>query len=257
MRNYPISLLLGLTATIALYAPLPAQAQPILYDETGGKESITLDPDGLAVLESIGLSVNIDSIEQTAEPAPGFSFAFSVLPRSSDPNVLGNSFQFLYDEETDFFLPFSGSTELSGSIFFDVDTTKIDLPPVFEIGDLSARFDPTTFEFSLTDTANTGLAIFDSQPPGNPVFDLPNQTWSLDPLLISISEDFSNFLIDAQVAAGVTDPIVTEGVLIAIARGDRTFVEAGSTQVPEPGSVFAVITAASAALAVGKRRRCA
>ncbi|NEQ88137.1 MAG: PEP-CTERM sorting domain-containing protein, partial [Moorea sp. SIO2I5] len=193
----------------------------------------------------------------SAEPVPGFSLGFSILPRSSDPNVRGNTFQFLYDEETDVLTPFSGATAFTGSIFFDVDTTKIDLPSRFEIGDLSASFDPISVDFSLTDTANTGLRIFDSEPLANPIVDLANQTWSLEPLLISVSEDFSNFLIDAQVAAGVTDPIVTEGVLIAIARGDRTFVEASSTKVPEPGSVLAVITAASAALAVGKRRRCA
>ncbi|NEP53581.1 MAG: PEP-CTERM sorting domain-containing protein [Moorea sp. SIO3C2] len=38
-------------------------------------------------------------------------------------------------------------------------------------------------------------------------------------------------------------------------QGDRSFVEASSTEVPEPGSALAVLTAASAALAVGKRRR--
>ncbi|AOY80739.1 PEP-CTERM sorting domain-containing protein [Moorena producens JHB] len=249
MRNYPLSLLLGLTATIALYAPLPAQAQPILYQNTGGKESFRFDPDGRAVLESIGLSVDLESIESTAEPAPGFSFAFSLLPPSSDPSVRGTTLTFLYDDETDFYLPLGGTEEFFGNAFFDVDTTKLALEPQLEIGDFSIRFD-SDFNFFVTDTANTGLRLFDVNSSGNPSIDLTTQTWRLEGIDLLISQEFSDFLV----AAGASRPVV--GLKILEGQADRSFVEASSTQVPEPGSALAVLTAASAALAVGKRRRC-
>ncbi|NEQ83920.1 MAG: PEP-CTERM sorting domain-containing protein [Moorea sp. SIO2I5] len=248
MRNYPISLLFGITATIALYAPLPAQAEPIVYQETGGKESFRFDADGLAVLESIGLSIDLGSIESTAEPEPGFSFAFGLLPPSSDPSVRGTTSNFLYDDETDFYVPLGGAEEFFGNAFFDVDTTKLALEPQLEIGDFSITFD-SNFEFFVTDTANTGLRLFDVDSPGDPIIDLTTQTWTLEDIDILISQEFSDFIV----AAGASQPVA--GLKIFEAQGNRTFVEASSTEVPEPGSALAVLTAASAALAVGKRRR--
>ncbi|NEP53582.1 MAG: PEP-CTERM sorting domain-containing protein [Moorea sp. SIO3C2] len=248
MGNYPLSLLLGLTATIVLWAPLPAQAEFILYQETGGKESIRFDGDGRAVLESIGLSLDLGSIENTASPAPGFSFAFGLLPPSSDPSVRGSTFSFLYDDETDVYIPLSGTEELFGSVFFDVDTTKLSLEPQLEIGDFSIAFD-ANFDFFVTDTANTGLRLFDLDSSGSPSVDLTTQTSNLEDIELRISQEFSDFLV----AAGASRPVA--GLKIFEARGDRTFAEPSSTEVPEPGSALALLTAASAAFGVGKRRR--
>ena len=57
MNTKHLAALLGLTSVIAFNSVLPVKAEPVIYIETGGKESLSFDPDGLAILESIGLSL--------------------------------------------------------------------------------------------------------------------------------------------------------------------------------------------------------
>jgi hypothetical protein len=246
MRNCHLLIFFGLATTVAVYAPLPVQAEPKVYQEVSGTESLRFDPEGLAVLESLGLSFAF--AENTATPAPGFPIAADLLPPSSDPSVRGTSFTFSYDDETNVYIPLGGTEEFTGSIFFNVDTTKLNLDPQLEIGDLSVSFNPN-FEFSITDTANTGLPVFDVESSGIPNVDLDSQTWTLEGLDLIASQEFSDFLV----AAGASQPIV--GLKIAEARGDRGFIEVDATEVPEPSSAIAILTAISATFVVGKRRR--
>jgi hypothetical protein len=63
------------------------------------------------------------------------------------------------------------------------------------------------------------------------------------------SQEFSDFLV----AAGASTPIT--GLKLGEIQGDRVIAEVA--EVPESGSALAILTAASAALAVGKRCRSA
>ena len=142
MNTKHLATLLGLTSVIAFNSVLPVKAEPVIYIETGGKESLSFDPDGLAVLESIGLS--LASVENTDTPAQGYDYAFNILPPSSDPNIRGTDWVFSYDQETGNYEVISGTTEFTGSIFFNVDQNKLSLPSVLEIGNFSASFQTNT-----------------------------------------------------------------------------------------------------------------
>lgn len=239
MNAKHLTTVLGLTSVITLNTVTSALAEPVIYIETGGTESLNFDPEGLAILESIGLSFQF--MTSTDTPAPGYDHAFDILPPSSDPNVRGTNWLFSYDAETGDYREISGTTEFTGSIFFTVDQTRLNLPPIFEIGELSAFFEinddpniPQPFFVFLRDTANTGLSVLTTQQPGFPNVDLETQTWSLEPLGILITQEFSDFLI----AAGATQSV--EGVQVAVSRADRTF--APVAVVPEPTSVLGILT---------------
>ncbi len=75
MRNHNLAIILGLATAVLVSAPFPAQAQAKVYREVSGKESVRFVPDGLAILESVGLSVG--SVENTAVPDPGFPYGFA------------------------------------------------------------------------------------------------------------------------------------------------------------------------------------
>ena len=77
MLSKYLTTLLGLTSVIVFNPVLSVKAEPVIYIETGGKESLSFDPDGLAILESIGLS--LASVKDTNTPAPGYDQAFDIL----------------------------------------------------------------------------------------------------------------------------------------------------------------------------------
>ncbi|AKV70013.1 MULTISPECIES: hypothetical protein [Microcystis] len=246
MNSKHLATLLGLTSVIALNPVLPVKAEPVIYIETGGKDSLHFDPNVLAVLESIGLS--LASVENTDTPAQGYDYAFDILPPSYDPNIRGTDWVFSYDGETDNYEAISGTTELTGSVFFNVDQTKLNLPPVFEIGDFSAFFEvntdpniPEPYFVFVRDTANTGLPVFSTVAPGLPNVDLVNNTWILEPLGILLTKEFSDYLI----AAGATQSV--EGLQVAVARGDRTFIPF-ATSVPEPTNLVGIFSIAGLGL---------
>ncbi|MBD2203716.1 PEP-CTERM sorting domain-containing protein [Calothrix sp. FACHB-1219] len=240
---------LGLASVIALNTALPVQAEPVTYIETGGKESLTFDPDGLAFLERIGLSLR--SIKSTDTPAPGYDHAFDILPGSSNPKIRGTNWVFSYDSKTGNYGTISGTTEFTGSIFFNVDQTKLNLPPVLQIGNFSASSEintdpniPQPFFVWITDTANTGLRVFTTVEPEFPNVDLENHTWSLEPVGVVITKEFSNFLI----AAGATQSVA--GVQVALARADREFVP---VSVPEPSGILGILFTAGLGLIVKRK----
>jgi hypothetical protein len=76
---------------------------------------------------------------------------------------------------------------------------------------------PQPFFVFLTDTANTGLKVFTTVEPGLPNVDLVDNTWSLEPLGILLTKEFSDFLM----AAGATESV--EGLQVAVARGGWYF----------------------------------
>lgn len=108
MNTKHLATLLGLTSVIVFNPLLSVKAEPVIYIETGGKESLSFDPNGLAILESIGLS--LASVEDTNTPALGYDHAFDILPPSSDPNIRGTDWVFSYDKETGNYEVISGTT---------------------------------------------------------------------------------------------------------------------------------------------------
>ncbi|MBD2520148.1 PEP-CTERM sorting domain-containing protein [Nostoc sp. FACHB-973] len=237
MRNHFLSILLGVATTVVVSAPLRAQAEAKIYEFVDGKENVNFDADALEILKSLGLT--LASVENTAEPATGFTYAFKVVPRSSDPNVPGSTFTFSFDDVTQEFIPLQGTVDLTGSLFFNVDTTKLALPSQLELGDLFAQ---PAIDLNVIDRANTGLPIFTLEPVAPPDVDLENGTVTLFFNTLA-SQEFSDFLV----AAGASEPIA--GLKLGEIRGDRNIA-----QVPEPSSALAILMA-SAAIAVAKRHR--
>ena len=208
---------------------LPVWAAPVTYLETGGTESVSLDPQGLLVLEDLGLT--LVSGESTAPPAPGFTYGWALLPPDRPSGDRRTNFSFSYDADTSVYIPLAGTEEFVGTLLFDVDTAKLNLDPQLVLGDISVSFDDS-FEFSAVDTATTNLRLFDVESSGAPIIDVDSQTWFLDDIDILATQEFSDFLIDA----GAQQPIV--GMKIAIARADRTFVpESDAASVPEMTSL--------------------
>ncbi len=248
MRNGHFSILLGLSTTVALCQPLPAQAEPNIYQNVSGQENIILDPEGLAVLESIGLS--FASAVSTAVPAPGFDLALAFLSPSQDPDVRGSTSFFSYDPETNEYAFLGEQEEFTGSLLFNVDTDELTLDPMLELGDLSASYFPTG-EVLLTETISTGLPLFTVfVPPGNfPVIDLESQTSTYTNVDFLASQTFSDFLM----ANGATTPIT--GLKLAEGTLERGFVEVNVTPVPEPNIAPIIWIGVGAALAVRKKWR--
>jgi hypothetical protein len=236
MRNHFLSIFLGLTATVAVCTPLPVMAQARIYKEISGKENLNFNAETLNILESVGLS--LDSVENTATPDPGYSYAVALLPPSSNPNIRGTSFTFSYDDVTKTYIPISGSEEFSGTIKFNVDTNKLALPSQFTIGGLSTTFGPD-FRFFATDPTS-GLRLFDVESSGNPNINLDSQTWTLDGLRLNFSQEFNDFLASAGAKTQVT------GLNFANAQGQRAFREVGTTKVPEPSSMVAILIVGAA-----------
>jgi hypothetical protein len=238
MNNYHLPIILGLAATVMVTAPLPAQAQAKVYREISGKESIRFDPSGLAVLESLGLS--LASVESTTTPHPGFSYAWDLEP----PSLGTTNYTFLYDPETNFYAPLTGPEKFLGTVVFDVDTSKLNFPSQLEFKDFIIDFDEN-FNFTVE---SEGLSLFTVASSGLPTFDLENNTWSLQGIELAVSQEFSDFLV----AAGASQSTV--GLKLVEAQGERGFVEVTATSVPEPISTLAIFAATGTALAISKRR---
>lgn len=169
----------------------------------------------------------------------------ALLPPSSDPNVLDTDFQFRYDPETGVYIPLGEIERFSGRVFFNVDTNKLNLSSQsVDFNVFAIDFTPG-FDFYVE---SNGLRLFDVDSSGSPTFDLNTNTWTLQNIDLLASQEFSDFLV----AAGASTPIV--GLKLGEAQGERAFIDVAATKVPEPGTALAILTAASAALAVGKRR---
>jgi len=244
MNTKHLATLLGLTSVIAFNSVLPVKAEPQVYLEVAGRESLNLDPTTLAILENIGLTFT--GSDNTAPPAPGFSIGAALLPPSSNPNVRGTTFTFLYDDDPLLYVPLGGTEEFSGSINFSVDTNKLSgLGTEFAIGNFSNAFDET-FSFFLTDTLTTNLSVLDVTSPGIPTVDLNTQTWVLEGLELFFSQEFSDFLINA----GATQSVA--GLKFADAKGDRSFV---LVSTPEPGTTVALLVSSLGAIALKKKSK--
>jgi hypothetical protein len=228
-----LTTLLGLTSVIALSPMLPTQAEPQVYQIVGGRASLNLDTDTLSILEDIGLALT--STESTTPPAPGFDIGSALLPPSSDPNVRGTTFTFLYDDDPYLYLPLGGAEELTGNFVFSVDTNKLSgLGTELLIGDFSNAFDEN-FSFFLTDNLDTNLRILDVVSSAAPVVDLSSQTFVLEGIELFLSQEFSDFLENA----GSTQSVA--GLKFADDLGDRSFV---LVSTPEPSSLVALIVLA-------------
>ena len=238
--------LVGLTAIVTISTGTTVLAKPVIYAETGGQESLILDPNGLAVLETIGLTLN--SANSTTTPKPGYNIGALLLPPSTDPGVRGTTFTFLYDDQDGFYLPLSGAEEFLGTLVFDVNNNLLPgLRSQFVFGNFSNSFDQT-FSFFLTDTTSISLPpmfrVLDVVAPGFPDVDLNTQTWVEEDIDLLISEELSNFVLNAGASQSVA------GIKLAKARADRNFVAV--TTVPEPNMVIALITTIFAAFSLKK-----
>ncbi|HBB34975.1 MAG TPA: hypothetical protein DDZ80_05350 [Cyanobacteria bacterium UBA8803] len=233
MHFNSLATIVGLTSAVVVSAQLSAvHATTANYQIGSGTTSLNLD---LELLEDLGLSFN--SASDTVTPANGFSFGFDMLPPSS--TVLGTDFTFSYDDATDTFTPLGGTIEHSGSLLFDVDTDKLTLFPTLEIGNFSIGFDGGYF---IRDTFSTGLRLFDLVINTKPV--VAGKDLQISDIDLLIAPDFAGLLTNY-------DPDLSEqlvGTVIGQASID-------AQTVPEPGSVLAILTTASAALALNRQKR--
>ncbi|OPF15004.1 PEP-CTERM sorting domain-containing protein [Microcystis aeruginosa KW] len=225
--------LLGLTSLIVFNPVLSVKAEPQVYRIVGGRASLNLDVGTLSILEDIGLTLT--SAESTTPPAPGFEIGSALLPPSSDTNVRGTTFTFLYDDDPYLYLPLGGAEELTGNFVFSVDTNKLSgLGTELMIGNFSNAFDEN-FSFFLTDNLDTNLRIFDVVSSAAPVVDLTSQTFVLEGIELFLSQEFSDFLINAGATRSVA------GFKFADDLGERSFV---LVSTPEPSLTVALILVA-------------
>lgn len=252
MRNYHFSILLGLTTTVAaLFTPLPAQAEPKIYQNVSGQENFRLSQEFLDAMESIGLT--LAEVDTPSVPVEGYDFAYKFIPPSSDPNVRGSNSFFTYDAETDEYFSLPGSNEeFVGSLIFDVDQDKLVLGPQVEIGDFSVEFDETG-EVSITDTITTRVSVSTIfvPPTFEPIVDLENKTLTYEGVDAIATQEFSDFFE----AAGATTSIA--GLTVAEGRLDRGFIEVSPTAVPETDVAPVILIGVGAAFALRKWRRSA
>jgi hypothetical protein len=248
------SLLSVITAAIATVTiSLPAKAADFRpYRFVSGQESIRLDADALNSLEAIGLTLS--SVDNLVSPATGFDFGWPVVPPATTPGDRGTSFEFLYDEDTDTFVPISGTIEFNGSFFFDLDPTKFSLASPLELGELSVFFNEK-FEFFATDTVTTNLPIMSVNTFEAPTIDLENRTWFLEPLELVFTPEFSDFLINAAITQESANQVASliPGLKVGEARGDRGFIPLNTASVPEPSSLLAIFMVTGTALVARKK----
>lgn len=244
MRAYLLSILLGLTTTAAMCTPLPVQAKANVYQEVSGQQSIKFDAQTLAVLKSLGLS--LASVESTAVPEPGFDYGWALIPPSADPNIRGTHFTFSYDNETGAFIPLGegieGVEEYATTLVFNVDTTKLALPPQLVLDGVSITLSPDR-DFLSSHTAANGLPLLDLQASAPPVVDFDNKSFRFNGIKTYVSPEFSNLLVNAGASKEIA------GLKFADTQGVYKFAE-----VPEPGNVLAILMTASAALVVRRQK---
>ncbi len=232
---------LGLLPALSVLLPVSANAQPRVYEEIDGVDSVRLVPEGLDVLESIGLSF-VEG-ESTAEPFEGYTYGWDLLPPSSEPGVRGTTYRFLYDPETGFDLPLEGVEEFDGTLTFDVDTSKLALESQLIVGDNTIAFDDD-FNFFAIDTVTTNARLTDLGLPSGPIYDIATNSWTVDGVDVFISQEFSDFLTEA----GATQSVA--GLKIAEAHEFRTFREVAA--VPEPNVWPGLLATAVGLLALKK-----
>jgi hypothetical protein len=219
MRVHHLAILLGLTTAITS-TQLPVQAATMTYQIQSGTTTLSLDE----ALSSFGLSSKVD---------------FDILPPSNDPNFVGTDFTFSYDDQTKDFTPLSGTIEHTGSVAFDVDTTKLALLSPLEIGDFSLDFDEAGF--FLQDNVSTGLKLFDIQINNAPTFDGTNLL--IEGADVLVSQDFDTLLDNAA------------GYDVQVAGFKVGQAQVSATAVPEPETNIAVSLLLAGGMAVAIKRR--
>lgn len=219
MRVHHLVILLGLTTAIAS-TQLSVQAATMTYQIQSGTTSLNLDE----TLSPFGLSYKLD---------------FDIIPPSNDSNFVGTDFTFSYDDKTKAFTPLSGTIEHTGSVAFNVDTTKLALLSPFEIGDLSLGFDDSGY--FLQDNVSTGLRLFDLQINNAPTFDGTNLL--IEGADVLVSQDFDSLLDNAA------------GYDVQIAGFKVAQAQVSATAVPEPETNIAVSLLLAAGMAVTIKRR--
>ena len=127
-------------------------------------------------LEAIGLTLS--NIDELVPPATGYDFAWPVVPPSTILGNRGTTFEFLFDQETDTFLPTSGTIEFSGVFSFAVDPTRYSLISPLELGELSVFF-TDDFSFFAIDTVTTNVPILSVNTFSAPTVDVEAGTWFL------------------------------------------------------------------------------
>jgi hypothetical protein len=230
-----------------LSVSFPAKAEFMPYRFVSGKESIRLDTDAINSLEDIGLTLS--GIDEVVLPATGYDFAWPVVPPPTTSGDRGTTFEFLFDEETDTFLPTSGTIEFNGSFFFEVDPTRYSLTSPLQLGELSVFF-TDLFSFFAIDTITTNVPIMSVNTFGAPTVDVEAGTWFLEPIELIFTQEFSDFLVDAALTQETADQVVSliPGLKFGEARGDRGFVPLETTSVPEPSSLLGLFMAAGIAV---------
>lgn len=196
------------------------QAEPRIYQIVGGKESLEVNSDAIAILKDIGLTF-ID-IEKTATPVPGYSYGVGLLPPSSVPGTRATKSIFMYGEDPLVFRPLVEAEEFVSNILFDVDTDKLKgLGDKLAIGNFSLALDKSgsIFNRTLLDTTTTNLVVFDVVLPGPPNIDLDSKIWELSGLKMLLSEEFDDLLK----ASGATKSVA--GLNFADARTDRILAD--------------------------------
>ncbi|MBW4546408.1 MAG: PEP-CTERM sorting domain-containing protein [Symplocastrum torsivum CPER-KK1] len=237
--RFHLPIILGLTTTAVFSTQLAVQAETATYQVESGVTSLSIDASALEVLESLGLSFN--SANNTVTPASGFDFGFDILPRSS--TFLGTDFTFNYDDATSVLSPLSGTIEHVGSLLFDVDTEQLTLFSPLEIGNFSIGFDNG---FSIRDTFTTGLPLFDLVVNANPVLE-DNKDLQVANVDVLLSQEFADLLTNYE-GSELSEQLA--GTVVGQAQ-----ISANVSKVPEPGSVVAVLVAASSALAFRRRQK--
>jgi hypothetical protein len=140
-----------------------------------------------------------------------------------------------------------GTEEFLGTFTFEVDTTKLNgLGTQFTIGNFSNSFDED-FNFFVTDTANTGLQVFDVASSGIPNIDLNTLTFVLEGIELFFSQEFSDLLVNA----GATQSVA--GLKFIDGRADRSLMLV-SASTPEPSSILALILLAGGGIIGGIRQ---
>ncbi len=223
MRVHSLAILLGLTTATVASTQLSVQAATMTYQVQSGTTTVSLDKEALS---PFGLSYKLD---------------LNIIPPSNNPGIVGTNFTFSYDDQTKAFTPLSGAIEHTGSIAFNVDTTKLALLSPFEIGDFSLEFDDAGYY--LRDNVSTGQRLFDLKINNAPTFDGTNLL--IEGADIAVSQDFETILDNA---AGYE--VNLAGFTVAQAR-----VSANATAVPEPEANVGISLILAAGMAATIRRR--
>ena len=129
------------------------------------------------------------------------------------------------------------------SLLFDVDTEQLTLFSPLEIGNFSIGFDNG---FSIRDTFTTGLPLFDLAVNANPVLE-DNKDLEIANVDVLLSQEFADLLTN-YVGSDLSEQLA--GTVVGQAQ-----ISANVSKVPEPGSVVAILAAASSVVAFRRRQK--